>query len=547
MTNRYIVLFTVGPVQSFIASARKTEDFWSGSYILSHLVREAMKRFYQYSAGCEMIYPLVGKEELRALSLRELRVASLPNRLTAVMEGTEADICGWLQETEQGVRNVFLDFCFQAVSRMFPHLSDDERQQLEAIVEQQVQSFLEVYWVAEPYEPSASFRTVRERAERRLGALKNEKHYASVPQQGLVCSVCKEREALRLEEIDDFDRYGEIKRKTANLWRRRAGKFQGRDGDGEDERRVGRVKDNELLCGICLGKRVARDYFTDLFGAAFRPFPSVLDIGSGDYYAVLMMDGDNMGRWFSGEQKEEYSRTSQKLARFSKEVVPRIVEQQCHGELVYAGGDDVLAFLPVDEALKAAELLRLAFSDEQQGLGEGATASFGLVIAHKKAPLQHVLNEARMLEQKAKQYRNEQTNQQKDALALAVHTRSGEIAEAILPWMIKGKMASSRLEQFVDLVKTSISPNFIFHFTQAFAPLLHDKDCPKWENRDMLAIELRRLLKRSVKEGSQWKERDLRSHTDALMALYDAVPSGYDFLHLLKMLTFFRRSEGSDV
>ncbi|EPR26946.1 type III-B CRISPR-associated protein Cas10/Cmr2 [Geobacillus sp. WSUCF1] len=59
MTNRYIVIFTVGPVQSFIASARKTEDFWSGSYILSHLVREAIKQFYQLDANCEVVYPLV--------------------------------------------------------------------------------------------------------------------------------------------------------------------------------------------------------------------------------------------------------------------------------------------------------------------------------------------------------------------------------------------------------------------------------------------------------------------------------------------------------
>ncbi|MEW5323559.1 type III-B CRISPR-associated protein Cas10/Cmr2 [Geobacillus thermoleovorans] len=546
MTNRYVVIFTVGPVQSFIASARKTEDFWSGSYILSHLVREAIKRFYQFGANCEMVYPLITEEELRSPSSANLHIASIPNRLTVIMEGREEEICGWLREAEQDVRNVFLDFCFQAVQRVFPQLLDYERKWLKKIIEQQVQSFLEIYWVAEPYEPLISFRTVRERAERRLGALKNEKHYVPVSQQGFVCTVCKEREALRLEEIDSFDHYSEIKKKTMSLWQQRAARFQGKEVDEED-RRAGRIKDNEFLCGICLGKRVARDYFADLFGASFPPFPSVLDIGKGSYYAVLLMDGDNMGKWFSGEGKEEYSEMSWKLARFAKETVPNIVMQQCGGQLVYAGGDDVLAFLPVENVLNAAEMLRRAFSDEAKGLGDGATASFGLVIAHKKAPLQHVLNAARAsLEQKAKSYRNDETGQRKDALALAVYTRSGEISEAVLPWNIGEKMVSELLKEWVALLKTSLSPNFVFRFASAFAPLLHEKNCPKWENRDMLSGELRRLLKRSVKEDSRLSAHDIDRYAKVLSALHEAVRSGYDFLHLLKMLTFFKRSEGKD-
>ncbi|KLR75075.1 CRISPR-associated protein Crm2, partial [Geobacillus sp. T6] len=136
MTNRYVVIFTVGPVQSFIASARKTEDFWSGSYILSYLVKEAIKRLYQVNANCEVVYPLVTKEELRSPSLRDARIASIPNRVTAVMEGTEAEVGGWLREVEHDVRQLFLDFCFQALQRVFPRLNDEEREQLEEMIEQ---------------------------------------------------------------------------------------------------------------------------------------------------------------------------------------------------------------------------------------------------------------------------------------------------------------------------------------------------------------------------------------------------------------------------
>ena len=36
--KRYLFLFTVGPVQSFIAQARKTQDLYAGSFLLSHLI-----------------------------------------------------------------------------------------------------------------------------------------------------------------------------------------------------------------------------------------------------------------------------------------------------------------------------------------------------------------------------------------------------------------------------------------------------------------------------------------------------------------------------
>lgn len=40
----YLFLFSLGPVQSFIASARKTQDLWAGSYLLSHFVRKLISK-----------------------------------------------------------------------------------------------------------------------------------------------------------------------------------------------------------------------------------------------------------------------------------------------------------------------------------------------------------------------------------------------------------------------------------------------------------------------------------------------------------------------
>ena len=41
MANHYFH-FTIGPVQGFVAQARRTRDFWTGSFILSWLSAVAM-------------------------------------------------------------------------------------------------------------------------------------------------------------------------------------------------------------------------------------------------------------------------------------------------------------------------------------------------------------------------------------------------------------------------------------------------------------------------------------------------------------------------
>lgn len=41
-STQYLFLFTIGPVQSFIAQARKTHDLFAGSKIISDLIDAAM-------------------------------------------------------------------------------------------------------------------------------------------------------------------------------------------------------------------------------------------------------------------------------------------------------------------------------------------------------------------------------------------------------------------------------------------------------------------------------------------------------------------------
>lgn len=120
------------------------------------------------------------------------------------------------------------------------------------------------------------------------------------------------------------------------------------------------------------------------------------------YYAMLLMDGDHMGRILSGNegfaityeesfhpQVREFIRQkkaqdndrihdyaesrralspnrhlaiSSALNDFALHVVPHIVECEHAGRLIYAGGDDVFAMLPAADLLPAMRQLRYAWS-----------------------------------------------------------------------------------------------------------------------------------------------------------------------------------------
>lgn len=139
------------------------------------------------------------------------------------------------------------------------------------------------------------------------------------------------------------------------------------------------------------------------------------------YLAVLHADGDKMGKAI-GEltTPEAHQAFSRRLARFASEA-HRIVAQHS-GALIYSGGDDVLAFLPLDTALACADALQQRFSAiVNEGMPTGApwvTLSVGVAIGHYGEHLQELVDWSRDAEKVAK-------NAGRNALAVALHTRSG--------------------------------------------------------------------------------------------------------------------------
>ena len=110
---------------------------------------------------------------------------------------------------------------------------------------------------------------------------------------------------------------------------------------------------------------------------------------------MLVLDGDHMGKWLRGEFcPEADSQTLQRniseaLMRFAVHQVPGIVKEH-HGELIYSGGDDVLALVPTETALACTLELRNAYPKEWPEplrTGTAPTASAGIAVVHYKEDL----------------------------------------------------------------------------------------------------------------------------------------------------------------
>ncbi len=222
------------------------------------------------------------------------------------------------------------------------------------------------------------------------------------------------------------------------------------------------------------------------------------------YYAILKLDGDEMGKILSGRKsasvsdfaherlrnylKADVTRAlspshhiaiNQALSKFAVEFVSKTVKR-CGGDLIYAGGDDVFAILPADKAFICAKDLADYFSSARMFASwhengkSGLIMSGGLLIVHYKHPLYDAVDLVIKLEKRAK-------NLGRRALAVGYLTRRGSYIEAVLNWE-----ALSEMNELVELLKRSkrnekpnLSRGIIYHVVEEIENLPNNESAVK--------------------------------------------------------------------
>ena len=354
--------------------------------------------------------------------------------------------------------------------------------------------------------------------------------------------------------------------------------------------------------------------------------PDAEDIPASDkYFAVLALDGDEIGKWVSGAMtpiirdqlacyadgsgqpakgsRPYYERQgmtgfldshralspsyhlqfSEALSAFALHCARPIVEA-FHGRLIYAGGDDVVALLPADTALRCAEALRAAFrgssglpalladtsaaglfttptpgflarndsrDDHQRGTpipfivpGPAAEVSVGIAIAHFKAPLQDVVRAAQAAEKRAKAPPTK-GGLGRSAFSIRLMKRSGEILDWGAKWD-KGGLALYRALSLA-LHDAQLTAKLPHRLCEILTPFVNDTktvtDVADFPVAEIIRREFGRLL--TQHEGKALNRAPLATALEAyLAALADQAPSDVarQIIGLATAVAFARRT-----
>ena len=179
------------------------------------------------------------------------------------------------------------------------------------------------------------------------------------------------------------------------------------------------------------------------------------------FYAILLMDGDSLGELL----RQSGTAVSIALDQFTRKV-PDIVYSH-NGFLIYAGGDDVLALLPLEDALQCAADIRQCYFNAFAIQGLPSTISAAVEYAHVKMPLTRILRDAHsLLDEIAKEERG------RDAIAVRVWKPGGQALEWAMPW--ERAFAADRQIKIAQLAtqfsgnNTEFSSKFFYRIRERF-------------------------------------------------------------------------------
>lgn len=524
----YLIIIHIGPVQDFIASARRSRDLWFGSWLLSELSKTAAYSIAEKEGRESLIFPAPA-------DLSNLKPDSnfdVANKIVAIVKSNPEEVC---KEALNNVNRRLNEIKEDALK----NLRDFEHETADA----QIADMLEFFWVATKLESLEKYGETRKQAEALMAARKATKNYkavswgkAGVPKSSLDGqreSVISEEQYKRFDEEKLWRKYGINRGERlcgVGLLKRHGERRKGKDRFFstshvaalpfltllKEENKVAVRKYIEALenlgCKPDLNKvppdhdiafenydghilfeerlvdflaknedeklKKAKDALQQFYKSC-----NLSDKRPSPYYGLLLADGDRMGEAIDNQKTpDEHRNISGALSRFASNV--RNIVPKNKGSLVYAGGDDVLAFVPIHTILDCAFELNQNFKEELKNFSNkeniSPTLSVGIAIVHHLDPLSDSLELVRKAEKAAKSVEG------KNALAVTISKRSGVDLTVKGSW---GKI-DERLKNWITLHTDNQIPDGVAYELRDLALSL--SDVPK----NLTQAEAKRIFRR---------------------------------------------------
>lgn len=447
----YWLSISIGPVQGFIAAAGRTRDLWYGSWLLSEVSKAAAYALQE--GGATIVLPsLTSEADLQAgneLSVTNKLLVKVPDHKNPEQV---------FKVAEQAARDRLQEEADRVLQGIKGYI-DQERWQ------RQIDDFLEIYAAWVPDSGAESRRQV----ERLLAGRKALRNFSSgqgearVPKSsldGMRESVLRSlhrplsddnlrrlglRGAEQLDAIGFIKRLGQGRRQYPSMARVAADPWLRRINQCEEKRSqlladlsqyANKVEGLQPLQDqqyahfpyeaiICYRYSLEEMYPEDENGTIRKQVSRILanlekTFGKpSPYFAVLSADGDRIGAIIGSlETAEEIQRLSSAMSKFAYQS--RLIVKEHYGAPIYTGGDDVLAFLPLDQVFQCAHKLQDTFNQLLAPIVPNCnpTLSVGISINHFMDQLTDILVRGRMALTLAKE-------PDRNGLAVALHKRSG--------------------------------------------------------------------------------------------------------------------------
>ena len=534
----HLLLVTLGPVQEFIAQARRTRDLWYGSHLLSELGRAAARALVD--GGANLIFPALsnGDPEL-APCLAPRRASGTPPQNVANKLLAEVPPGLGPEQLARDVREAVTQYWREKVAApVKANCAGLIAPGIDAVWDEQVDTFVEftASWL-----PIDDYAATRRRLEQAIAGRKVLRDFdawrhgrGSVPKSSLdgaretVLRPPEDRDPklaskYRIAKSEQLDAIGLIKRAGGEpdqfapvvnvavaAWVDLASRVA--SNELENLRKacraigVSEVRRPDLPCvkpfpfdaSVFLPNRWrsvfkeqgleednaekwGEQHVRPVLWKASEPYP---------YVTCLVADGDRMGRVIDAFGSADAHRTfSAALARFAGEA-RNVVERDHRGALVYAGGDDVLAFVPIPEALSCADNLRRRFVDAMSSACrslavEPPTLSIGLGVGHVMESMGDLLALGRQAEREAKRDRN--------SLAVIVDKRSGGARSWRCTWSDDPVRA---LRKATTLLDGRLPSRKVYEIASTLARLPKPGECNETRWARVLLLEVGRSLAR---------------------------------------------------
>lgn len=306
------LILEFGPVQNFIANARKTRDLWFSSWLISYLAWQAMKPIAEKLGPDNIVYPDLYKQPLVDEWLEKegvlqkdqwnkdrLRLPTLPNTFLAIVPDFEKENALQYELPIKNVNEAFgkskdeLDSSWKDIVKGVKDLLIENSiltPEVEKIFDTQTNDFpFDIYWlglkwghdpkeVIEDYkkllEPPRcwefeklwdkikarvknpnigdTYALLVELAQTGLKALKYRGRPKSVEEKWQKCTLCGERSALVDLDFEELEKIKDVNKRN-RLYGDHLKEFWKQISDAFP----GHIKENEYLCAVCLVKRLA--------------------------------------------------------------------------------------------------------------------------------------------------------------------------------------------------------------------------------------------------------------------------------------------------